>query len=231
MNLLQRLPSTRVDLDQMPSYQRFALNYFHQVPKVLANPNFSVTVQFEITGALQNYREKYSETAGASFTAYLVWRLNQALQKNECFRFRYFQNEWRCFEDPPIFMPIATQVPNRFTEIILEKVGQMTWQEFAEEYRSKVEAAKQGNGLQTGAFSEDLYYLCTFIGNIPNLQFTSMVPQDFKIESGRPLFYFGHRYRAEKRDLIPLAISIHHGNTDLQVLNQLLESFSLLLLN
>ncbi len=115
--ILQKFGGKEVDVSAFPSYQKWALGYY-PTSEMLIDPNLHITLQLDITEAMAHYRQHYSDLAGASFTAYLIWRLVQSMNEIEAFNYRYIDGKWFHLEQPPVFIPVATgKDNNQFTSI------------------------------------------------------------------------------------------------------------------
>ena len=223
--MLQNYEGKEIDLSSLPPYARCAIPYFATADNII-NPHVQITIQLEITQALNQYRQHFKSTPGASFTAYLIWNLVQSMNKLKEFNYRLIGNKWYHFEHPPVFIPVAANGPDRFREVILEKVGKKTWKEFTVDYRNNINEALAGRAMASGNLSENVFFVSTIISNLPNIQFTSYQSMISKIRTGRSAVIFGKRYQLEGKDYIPLSITLHHSVVDPEMFNQLLKDFN-----
>lgn len=221
--ILDRFEGEELDLSQLGDYPRWALQYFHNKDFVI-NPLVEMTLQWEITKAEFVYRNNYSKTNGASFTAYLTWNLIRSLRLHPCFQYRHLNGKWYYLKKAPICFPVAVKDKNRLRDVFLENIYESTWEKFCSIYRKKIGEIFSGRGIAAGA-DEELFYLSTFLGNLPHFQFTHLAGQKTVQNTGRAMFYFGKRYQSENKLYVPLCIAIDHSNTDPIVLTSLLEDF------
>jgi len=212
--------------EELSHYINWAMDYFHDEAHV-TDPYLTMTLNLDLTLARNVYEESYKSVNGASFQAYLVWNLAKALQKEWTFSTRNIDGTWYLFDNLPIFTPIAVGGDLRFKDVIIENSTQLTWQEFANSYRDEI----NNENAQLEILPQKVWALCPFIGNLPNMNFTSFQVHRNTLKTGRPLFYFGKRTQIAENISVPLSISIDHANADPYVLDRLMSSFQNFLCN
>lgn len=84
------------------------------------------------------------------------------------------------------------------------------------------------NDAKLEVLPQEVWALCPFIGNLPNVAFSSFQIHRNKSKTGRPLFYFGQRKIINGEPFVPLSISFDHANSDPFVLDKLLARFNTL---
>ncbi len=225
--LLNEFQGTPLDIEKLSSYEKWALSFFHN-EKEISDPHIDITLQLDISDAEKHYLSGPSKTAGTSFTAYLYWNLIQAMKKNPPFLWRCIDNRWYHFTNLPLSFPIIVGGKERFNDLLIKNVCSMSWDEFCIEYRCMVDTAIK-NKKEFQPVDYDLWRLTIFIGNQPDLQFTAMNIHTQIKKTGRPLFYFGKRYRTGERLFAPLFISFDHSNIDPYVLDKLLKDYNAVL--
>ena len=226
--LLSRFESEQINAENFGEYQRWALSYFHCREKVI-NPNLHTTIQFCVTQAREVF-EKNFRNSNESFTSYLTWRLMQAFAMHDEFNWRLLDGCWYRFKKNLLYVPIATQNQSRFSEIFFEDTANKTWLEFSQDYGVRVKGALTGQGQASTDACEALFHISVVIGNLPNLQFTSFLPHLHEMQTGRPVVYFGKRYKSGDELFMPMSIGYHHGNTDPFLVGKLLETYEKLLI-
>nr|WP_289847725.1 CatA-like O-acetyltransferase [Pseudoalteromonas sp. C2R02] len=202
------------------------MDYFHDENHV-TDPYLTMTLNLDLTQARSVYENSYKAVEGASFQAYLVWNLSRALQKEWTFSTRNIDGTWYLFTNLPIFTPIAVGGDLRFKDVIIENSTELSWQEFAQAYRNEI----NNENAQLEILPQKVWALCPFIGNLPNMNFTSFQVHRNRLKTGRPLFYFGKRVQTADSLFVPLSISIDHANADPFVLDRLISSFQSYLCN
>lgn len=225
--LLDEFDGSPVDESKYSAYVRFALKLFHD-KSIIADPNIEMTLQLDITDAERYYRAGPANERGASLTAYLTWCLIQAIKRYEFFTFREIDGKWYNFKDLPLFFPVAVGLKERFNEILIDKVCRMEWKEFALEYRRKIEEAK-AKERPYEPISTELWHISIFIGNLPDLQFTSLKAHSSKDDHGRPFFYFGKRYENGGRLFVPFWVMFDHSTLDPCILSAFLSDYNKIL--
>ena len=212
---------TQTDLSY---YERWAMDYFHD-DDLVVDPYLSITLDLELSEARVNYQLHYQQANGASFQGFLVWCLANALASEWIFSTRNIDGQWYRFDNLPVFCPIAVGGDLRFKDVILENVTKLSWPEFARYYRESID----NDHAQLEVLSQNVWSLCPFIGNLPNMAFSSFQIHRNKLKTGRPLFYFGQRKESNSKQYVPLSISFDHANSDPYVLDKLLATFTQLI--
>src|SRR3990167_761893 len=215
--ILKEFQGTPLKLKELSSYERWALTFFHNEEEIL-DPNVGLTLQLDITDIEKQYREKYCNTDGASLTAYLYWGLIQAMKKHPCFFWRKIGKTWYHFKSPPLAFIIYVGGKERYNDIMIENVCSMDWGEFCRNYRGKIGRA-QAKKKGFIPIPEDIWRLSIFIGNQPDLQFTSLNIHRQKKKAGMPLMYFGKRYQVGGRLMVPFFINFDHSTLDPYVID------------
>lgn len=202
-------------------YERWAMDYFHDDQHV-SDPYLSITLDLPLGAARDNYQNHFQSAEGASFQGFLIWCLARALKSEWIFSTRNINGKWYRFDNLPIFCPIAVGGELRFKDVILENVTALSWPEFARYYRKSVDC----NDAKLEVLPQEVWALCPFIGNLPNMAFSSFQIHRNKLKTGRPLFYFGQRKTINGEPSVPLSISFDHANSDPFVLDKLLATFN-----
>lgn len=209
-----------IEVDDASSYESWAMNYFHD-KEIVQNPYLNMTVDVDLTDARKVYEKDYRAIQGASFQAYIIWNLLKALQEKSIFNTRKIGDKWYRFDNLPVFMPIAIGGDLRFKDALIYDTQGIDWPYFVKKYRQSID--NENNKLET--LPQNIWSLCTFIGNLPDMLFKSFTMHHNKLNAGRPFFYFGQRNLDKDRLFIPMSITFDHANSDPFVLNQLLKSF------
>lgn len=221
--LLEKFGGKKLIMNEISSYEQWSLNFFHQ-KDIVREPNLQMTLQLDITKGISFYDEQLKSLEGSSFTAYLMWCLVESMKKHPYFRYRKIEGEWYVFDNLPVFAPIAVGGPTRFTEIIVEDPAISPIATFFINYRSCVEAAFNREG-DFAPLPVLVWATAHFIGNLPNLKFSSFQLHSSALDSARPYFYFGKRYQEGGQTMIPLSITFDHSNLDPFVLSAFMEDF------
>lgn len=221
--IVEMFGGTRIDPVDLTRYERWALELFHD-KRYLSNPNLKITLQLDITAAEKAYNAQYAAAAGASLTAYLKWTLLAAIARHPCFSYRDLGGEWYRFERLPLFFPVATGTKERFQEVLIEDAGSLGWPAFSAAYREAIERIRRED-VPYEPIPDDVWSVAHFIGNLPELQFTSLHLHEPSDHVGRPVFYFGKRYRDCARLFIPFYVLFDHSNLDPVVVNLLLKDY------
>jgi chloramphenicol O-acetyltransferase type A len=201
-------------------YLNWSLNFFTD-SGVIQCPYVDITIQLDVTDAYKSYKLGFTE--GETFFCFLIWNLIQTLKNHVHFNLRFVQNQWLILDNPPVVVPVAVGGKQRFWEILLENVSQISYQEFVAQYRHKLDEARSEKGSRVK--SEDFLLSC-FLGNLPNLQFTGLTLHWRHSEIvGQPYFYFGERYWQNDRLFIPFAAKLNHACNDPFVLDLLIQDF------
>ena len=221
-NLFERYEVIPLATTELPGdYQRWALDCFTN-PKLVPNPYLDITVQLDISTASAIALEELSKGKG-TLTAWFIWKLIQSLKEFSCFQWRYIEGQWYEVQNPPLFSPIAVGRANRFVSLIIENAFKMSWQEFAETWIDLKEKIQSGGTFDTN--DTEIFGFSQFIGNLPNLHFTSLIlnqPNSFC----QHFFYFGQRRSDVKSvTIMPLAAKLHHSSCDPYVFDLLLQNY------
>ncbi len=220
MNIQEILSSflgKKLEREELSFYERWAIDYFHD-EEVVSDPYISITLRLNLTNARVNYQNNFQQADGASFQGYLIWRLSQALKLESCFSTRKIDGIWYFFDNLPVFTPISVGGDLRFKDVVLENVTKQSWVEFAKYYRDAVDCPD----AKFEVLPQEIWALCPFIGNLPNLPFTSFQIHRHKIKTGRPMFYFGQRECVDGNLYVPFSVSFDHANSDPYVLAKLI---------
>ena len=202
-------------------YLDWSLDFF-TADAVVQDPFVDITLQLDVSQAWARYQAE--PLPGLSFFSFLVWHLAQAMQAHTGFKLRKVDGQWLVLENAPIVTPIAVGGAQRFRELLLEDTSSQSLVEFANQYRSKLEAARRHQPVPH--LHPDMFQIACFIGNLPELQFSGLSLHWRKgIVQCQPSFYFGKRYNQGERLLIPFAAKLHHACTDPYVLNALMADF------
>ncbi|NKC15160.1 MAG: hypothetical protein GKR94_24105 [Gammaproteobacteria bacterium] len=227
MNLsaaLARYQGVKLTRNEISQYQHWARSYFHNEAYVV-NPYLSMTLTLELDRDRRVYEASFQHEPGASFQGYLVWNLVKALRQEWTFSTRVIEGNWYLFNNLPVHMPLAVGGDLRFKDVILENVISMDWKTFSQCYRQAIDTPTN----EIGTLDQLVWAISIFIGNLPNLNFTSFQIHRGTVKTGRPLFYFGQRQQDDSRYSAPLSISFDHANADPYVLDRLLRNYHRLL--
>ncbi len=220
---LHRYDATPFDKRDCGEYVDWALRFFvdqEQAP----DPYVEITVELDVTEARAVYDKRFANDAGASFTAYLFWRLLGTLSCHEPFLLRHVEGTWYSLRNPPLFFPVAVGGKRRFGEVLIEDAMQYDWAEFAGAYRAGIDNARTGSAALVSPVD---FALSQFIGNLPNLQFSALKLHNVVPRFAKSYFYFGKRTtNPQGAWRVPFAAKIHHGNADPYVLDLLIQDFS-----
>lgn len=222
-DIVEKFGGTRLDESVLTHYERWAFGLFHD-KRYVSDPNLEMTLQLDITAAEESYAATYSRAPGASLTAYLTWTLLRAIARHPCFSYRDLGGQWYRLDRLPLFFPVATGTKERFQEVLIEDALHLDWRAFSARYRERIDRVLK-NDCPYDPIPHDEWMVAHFIGNLPELQFTSLRLHMPAQQVGRPAFYFGKRYRSEGRLFTPLYILFDHGNLDPVVVNLLLKDF------
>lgn len=224
--LFTKFKASPLKRDELSGYESWAMGFFHQA---CINPNISMTIQLDITNAEKIYQNKFIQTSGASLTAFLIWNLIRSIRRFPCLSWRKVDGQWHNFDNLPLFMPIATGKTERFKDVLLMDIVDLPFAQFCDSYRHGVDEALNTTKHYT-PIDELTWNICYFIGNLPNLQFSSLSFQVTKEFYGKCFFYFGRRYKSNDRTLLPMHITSDHSNTDGYIWDQLIDTYSKLIL-
>jgi len=221
--IIEAFGGTRVDPSKLTRYENWAMGLFHD-KRYVADPNLEMTLQLNITEASKRYEESYARVPGASLTAYLKWTLLRTMVKHPCFSYRDLDGQWYGFDRLPLFFPVATGTKERFQEVLIEDACSLDWETFCAKYRERVDKAVSG-GASYEPIPYETWNVAHFIGNLPDLQFTALHLHSPSVQAGRPVFYFGKRYRNAEGLFVPLYVLFDHSNLDPVVINLFLKDF------
>lgn len=225
--LIRKYEGHLIDVEKISQYEKLALKFF-QNKDVIRDPNLQITLQVDISNAMDYFNAELKKFEFASFTGYLIWCTVKAMDKHPCFRYRKIEGEWYCFNNLSVFSPIAVGGNNRFSDIQIENVAKDSLIDFMKNYKAHVNQALASQA-DFSPIHPLVWAASHFIGNLPNLQFTGMQMHSSVIDSGRPLFYFGKRYREGASWKVPLSITFDHSNIDFYILSAYMEDFNQLL--
>ncbi|MBB6462426.1 CatA-like O-acetyltransferase [Flammeovirga kamogawensis] len=226
--LLEKFDGKKLEMTDVSSYEQWSLNFFHD-KNIVREPNLQMTLQLDVTKGLEFYASTIKKIDGASFSSYLMWCLVQAMKEHPYFRYRMIEGEWYIFDNLPVFCPVAVGGDKRFTEILVENPAHSTIEEFIVNYRNKIKQAFNKDG-DFAPLPPTVWASAHFIGNLPNLQFTSFQLHTSALDSARPFFYFGKRYEQNGQSFIPLSITFDHSNLDPFVLSNFMADFEKVLI-
>lgn len=221
---LEQYQGRKLNFDEVSKYQKWAFPFFHKEEFVL-DPNLSMTLQLDLRNAREIYEMSFQNSKGASLQAYLVYNLVKALSLEWTFSTRKIDQDWYIFKNLPVYFPIAVGGKNRFKEVIINDVSLMDWTKFSIVYRNSIDNHK----IDIGSLPPLVWEISHFIGNLPNLNFTSFQIHRGNLKTGRPIFYFGQRNNSHQKLTVPLSITFDHANTDPYVLNRLMQTYQELL--
>lgn len=225
--ILSRFEGEPLSLQGLSGYETWALRHFHDTLQV-ADPQLEMTLQLDINAALAAFDSSYAQAPGASLTAYLYWRLLQALELHPCFTWRRLEGRWYAFRNLPLYFPVAVGGRERFNDVLLENPFRLDWPVFCRRYSKTVASVLQLR-IPFDPIGSAVWDLAVFIGNLPHLQFTAFSMHRQAMPTGRPIFYFGRRYQAAGSLHLPLYVQFDHANTDPYVLNLFLADYQRLL--
>lgn len=204
-------------------YEKWALDFF-QDKRYVEDPWLNLTLKVDISAARNNYKKKYCEHDGATFTAWLTWKMIQAMKTNPWTRYRRIAGQWYIFENLPLFFPVAIDDDARFTEpLITNPIS--SWHEFTLKWQR---ATKTDQRIK---IPHSVWSLAHFIGNLPNINFTSFNLHRGSQDSSRPFFYFGKRHEVGGKWFVPLSITFNHSTGDPVVIDKLLADFTNLMMD
>lgn len=224
---IKRYDAVEINEKELSKYERFALRLFHNT-EIISNPNLELTIQLDITAADEHYKIFFSSEDGATMTAYLYWCLIQTVKKHPCFSYREIDNKWYYFQNPPLFFPVAVGNQERFGEVLIENVFSLDWPNFCRIYRSAVDRFLREKPPHE-PLDLETWHIAIFIGNLPNIQFTHFGMHMPSIHIGRPMFYFGKRYKVEDKKFVPFYSMFDHSNLDPYIMGLFLEDYEKML--
>ena len=227
MNLKEALDlyqGSPLNMDSLSEYQQWALPFFHN-EDIIKNPKLSMTLQLELSEARNCYEQSFQQVPNASFQAYLVWNLAKALAQEWTFSTREIEGQWYSFKNLPLYFTVAVGGPQRFKEVLINDVVTMDWASFSKAYRQSIDK----ENIKVGDIPPLTWAISHFIGNLPNLNFTSFQIHQGVMEAGRPTFYLGQRHQRHGKQMVPLSITFDHANSDPYVLDQLINTYQKLM--
>ena len=115
------------DMD-LCEWEEFALDFFHK-KEFIKDPWLQLTIRLDITKARKNYIDNYKWVDNASLTAWLSWNLIRAMKDHPWSRMRKIKGEWHCFENLPLFFPVAIGGSKRFFEPVIDDPVESSWEE------------------------------------------------------------------------------------------------------
>lgn len=204
------------------SYIGWALKHFMDETAIL-NPYLDITLKLDITDARTNYVDNF-QNEFSTFTSFLIWKLLKTIKRHPCFAWKFIGDRWYLIDNPPLFLPIAVGGKERFGEIIIDNATKLEWLQFSQTYQ-----INKNNIFKNPTLANDRFYayhLGQFIGNLPNLDFSSFVIHSSR-KTSQCFFYFGKRTHDIElgRLTVPLAIKFHHSNTDPFVIDLLIKDY------
>ena len=224
-NLLSEYSGHLLDLKSLSDYDRASMTYFTD-QKATLQPRLNISIPLEVTGIHHAFTEMTK--INGTFTGYLTWGLLAAMRQHPYLSWRFMNGMWYAFDDLPLFIPVATGLPgNRFVSVTLKHIAAADWVSFSQIYTTAIEKARQNWSNPFGdQFHWSNYH---FIGNLPDIQFTSLMLHESGIETARPIFYFGQRYQNQGSLFIPFTIQFHHATFDPVRLSQFIADFNRIL--
>ena len=202
-------------------YFKWSLDFFSD-PNVIQSPYIDITLQLEVTNAYNLYKEHKLESS--TFFSFLLWNLVQTIKNHPDFRMRLVDDQWYILDNPSVITPVAIGGKERFNELYLEDVSNISYQEFVKEYNRQLLNIRNGKGKRE---NPQIFTLSMMIGNLPNLQFTGLNLHWRQSNiAAAPWFYFGKRYWQNDKLYIPFAVKLHHSCSDPFVFNLLMEDFN-----
>ena len=110
----------------------------------------------------------------------------------------------------------------RFKEVFINNATQLDWPSFCQAYRKGIEGK---GGCRYSFPSQEAWGLPHFIGNLPNIKFTSLHLHRSAVHVGRPYFYFGKREWSNGQYMVPVSITLDHANADPFLLDGLISHY------
>ena len=195
----------------------WSLDFFTD-PHTTQAPYLDITLALDVSRAW--HRHDSNRQAGATFFAWLTWSLLQTLAKHPGFLMRQLDGEWWVVENPPLVVPVAVGGAQRFVELVLPDGIGSSWETYAVSYAEQLTRLRAGcvQRVDWNAFSLGVWF-----GNLPHLAFTGLTLHSHGGDAaGRCSFYAGQRQWQGDRLMMPLAVKLHHANSDPWLLDQLL---------
>ncbi len=226
-NLLQEYSGHLLDLKSLSDYDQASMTYFTD-QKTTRQPRLSISFPLDVTRIHSTFT-KMTKISG-TFTGYLTWGLLATMRLHPHLSWRFMNGMWYEFDDLPLFIPVATALPgNRFVSVTLEHIMAADWASFSSIYKSAIEKARQN---WSTPFGDQLHWSnYHFVGNLPQIQFTSFTLHESGIETARPIFYFGRRYENQGSLFVPFAVQFHHATFDPVRLSNFIADFHKILTN
>jgi chloramphenicol O-acetyltransferase type A len=214
-----------LDLNRLSDYDRASMTYFTD-PKVCRQPRLHITISLNVTRAHIAFVDRAKP--GDTFTDYLTWALLATIHRHSYLSWRHIHGVWYAFDDLPLFIPVATGMPgNRLDSVLLKNIAATNWESFSLRYKSAIEQSRR---CWSNPFEDQLHWsVYHFIGNLPGIQFTSLMIHESGIETARPIFYFGHRYEDRGNLFVPFTVQFHHATFDPVLLEKFIADFQELL--
>lgn len=214
-----------LDLNRLSDYDRASMAYFTD-RRLVRQPRLHITIPLDVTSAHNAFVDRAKP--GDTFTSYLTWGLLATMHHHSYLSWRYIHNVWYSFEDLPLFIPISTGIPgNRLASALLKHIATTDWESFSHMYKSAIE---QSRCCWSNPFGDQLHWsVYHFIGNLPNIQFTSLMIHESGFDTARPIFYFGHRYEDRGNLFVPFTVQFHHATFDPVLLEKFIADFNELL--
>ncbi len=205
--------------EEREGWLNWSLDFFTEDP-ALQKPYVDITLQLDITETHDQYKK---QSISGSFFSFLIWHFMQILKDHLSFRLRQIEGKWYVIDNPPIFVPVAILGQQRFADLLLLNVTQMSYPEFSAYYLQQLSLARNGKAEKITA---EIFFLSQFFGNLPNLQFTGLTLHSRHGPiTGQSFFYFGKRYFLGEKMFIPFAAKLHHACADPFVLDLFLQDF------
>ncbi|MCH9713304.1 MAG: hypothetical protein K0U63_01970 [Cyanobacteria bacterium] len=195
----------------------WSLDFFTD-PHIPQVPYLDITLALDVSWAWHCYDS--NRPAGATFFAWITWSLLQTLAKHSGFLMRKLDGEWWVVENPPLVVPVAVGGAQRFVELVLPDGIGSSWESYAASYAEQLARLRAGT-VQRADWNA--FNLGVVFGNLPNLPFTGLNLHSHAGDAaGRCSFYVGQRQWQGDRLMMPMAVKLHHANTDPWLLDQLL---------
>lgn len=224
LDFIKNFGGKEYSYEHRSSYEKWSLDFFHD-KEIVADPLLQMTLQLNLTKAVENFNLNYKKIEGASFTAFLMWHLINSTNKHPYFRYRKINEKWYIFDHLPLFSPVAIGGDLRFKDLILNPPSKYSLVDFLIYYRETLNETLNKKEEEFTAVDPTLWFNSWFVGNLPNLQFTGFTLHKSAVENGRPYFYFGKRYQQGNETMIPLLINFDHSNLDPFVISSFMEDF------
>lgn len=223
-DLLSEYSGQVLDLNRLSDYDRASMTYFTD-HKIVRQPRLHITISLDVTRAHLAFVDRAKP--GDTFTGYLTWALLATIHRHSYLSWRYIHGVWYAFDDLPLFIPVATGIPgNRLASVLLKHITATDWESFSHRYKLATEQSR----CWSNPFGDQLHWsVYHFIGNLPGIQFTSLMIHESWIETARPMFYFGQRYENGGNLFVPFTVQFHHATFDPVLLEKFITDFQELL--